>query len=79
MGAGQVHYGEVAQNIYDRAKVYVDSMESARVELKGLKANFCGTIGQVIRESVKRGPPEVLLPSAGHQERSITIFQSMGT
>lgn len=73
VGAGQVHYGEVAQDIYDRALVYVDCMESASVELKGLKANIQGTIGDVI---YKCGQSQSLPSIAG--EPRITIFQSMG-
>ncbi|XP_061397730.1 ketimine reductase mu-crystallin [Musca vetustissima] len=67
VGAGQVHFGEVAQDIYDNGVVYVDSLVSAQTELKGLKANIVGEIGDVIRNKGQR-----------QEQNRITIFQSMG-
>ncbi|KAM7347128.1 ketimine reductase mu-crystallin [Cochliomyia hominivorax] len=66
VGAGQVHFGEVAQDIYDQSVVYVDSMASAKVELKDLKARIVGEVGEVIRNG-KRSENE-----------RVTIYQSMG-
>lgn len=66
VGAGQVHFGEVAQDVYDHSVVYVDSMVSAKVELKDLKARIIGEVGEVIRNA-KRSENE-----------RITIYQSMG-
>ena len=66
MGAGQVHFGEVAQDIYDHSVVYVDSMVSAKVELRDLKARIVGEVGEVIRTGQRL------------DAERITIFQSMG-
>lgn len=66
MGAGQVHFGEVAQDIYDHSVVYVDSMLSAKVELKDLKARIVGEVGEIIRTGQRL------------ETERITIFQSMG-
>lgn len=57
----------MAQDIYDQSVVYVDSIVTARVELKDLKARIVGEVGEVIRNGKR---PE--------NER-ITIYQSMGT
>uniref|UniRef100_A0A1A9Z9S9 Ketimine reductase mu-crystallin n=1 Tax=Glossina pallidipes TaxID=7398 RepID=A0A1A9Z9S9_GLOPL len=66
VGAGAVHFGEVSQDIYDNAVVYVDSLINARTELKDLKANIIGEIGQVIREG------------RSAENKSLTIYQSLG-
>lgn len=66
VGAGEVHFGEVAQNIYDKANVYIDSWASAKVELKDLKANIVNEVGHVI--CTQEYPPQ----------EGITIFQSLG-
>ncbi|XP_037812511.1 ketimine reductase mu-crystallin [Lucilia sericata] len=66
VGAGQVHFGEVAQDIYDQSVVYVDSMVSAKVELKDLKARIIGEVGEVIRNGKRT------------ENERITIYQSMG-
>ncbi|XP_013105537.2 ketimine reductase mu-crystallin [Stomoxys calcitrans] len=67
VGAGQVHFGEVGQDIYDNAVVYVDSLVSAKTELKDLKATIIGEVGEVIRNEGQRT-----------ENNRITIFQSMG-
>ncbi|XP_058985795.1 ketimine reductase mu-crystallin-like [Musca domestica] len=67
VGAGQVHFGEVAQDIYDNGVVYVDSLVSAKTELKDLKAKIVGEVGEVIRNKGQRS-----------ENNRITIFQSMG-
>ncbi|XP_073827884.1 ketimine reductase mu-crystallin [Musca autumnalis] len=67
VGAGQVHFGEVAQDIYDNGVVYVDSLVSAKTELKDLKATIVGEVGDVIRNRGQRS-----------ENNRITIFQSMG-
>uniref|UniRef100_A0A1B0FN91 Ketimine reductase mu-crystallin n=1 Tax=Glossina morsitans morsitans TaxID=37546 RepID=A0A1B0FN91_GLOMM len=66
VGAGAVHFGEVSQDIYDNAVVYVDSLINARTELKDLKANIIGEIGQVIREDRRT------------ENKCLTIYQSLG-
>lgn len=66
VGAGQVHFGEVGQDIYDQGVVYVDSMVSARIELKDLKARIVGEVGEVIRSGKRT------------ENERITIYQSMG-
>uniref|UniRef100_A0A1A9WCF4 Ketimine reductase mu-crystallin n=1 Tax=Glossina brevipalpis TaxID=37001 RepID=A0A1A9WCF4_9MUSC len=66
VGAGAVHFGEVSQDIYDNAVVYVDSLINARIELKDLKANIIGEVGQVIRDGKRK------------EEKCLTIYQSMG-
>ncbi|KAL5281518.1 CRYM family protein [Megaselia abdita] len=65
VGAGETHHGELSQDLYDIAKVYVDHMAGAEVELKTLKAEIVGEVGEVIINKK--------YPSDG-----ITIFQSMG-
>ncbi|KAL9884385.1 ketimine reductase mu-crystallin [Glossina fuscipes fuscipes] len=66
VGAGAVHFGEVSQDIYDNAVIYVDSLINARTELKDLKANIIGEIGQVIREGKRT------------EKKCLTIYQSLG-
>ncbi|GAB0093327.1 Ketimine reductase mu-crystallin [Sergentomyia squamirostris] len=66
VGAGEVHHAEVHQDVYDVAKVYTDHWEGARTELKELKAEIVGLVGEVLH---KQKPT----PSTG-----ITIFQSLG-
>lgn len=61
-----MHFGEVGQDIYDQGVVYVDSMLSAKVELKDLKARIVGEVGEVIRNGRRT------------ETERITIFQSMG-
>lgn len=65
VGAGENHHNELSQDLYDVAKVYVDTLAGANVELKTLKAEIVGEVGEVINK--KR------YPSGG-----ITVFQSMG-
>lgn len=66
MGAGQVHFGEVATDIYRQAKVYVDCHANAEAELRGLPAAITAELGAVI---LNGNYPE---------EAGISIFQSMG-
>ncbi|CAD6998807.1 ketimine reductase mu-crystallin [Ceratitis capitata] len=66
VGAGQVHFGEIGSDIYDNAKVYIDSWENAKKELVGLQAEIIGEVGEVINSS--KYP----------LNDKITIFQSMG-
>ncbi|XP_055710386.1 ketimine reductase mu-crystallin [Phlebotomus papatasi] len=66
IGAGEVHHAEIHQNVYDVAKVYTDHWEGARAELKDLKAEITGLVGEVL---CQKKPS----PSGG-----ITIFQSLG-
>ncbi|KAH8280762.1 hypothetical protein KR054_010256 [Drosophila jambulina] len=66
VGAGEVHFGEVASDIYRQAKVYVDCFANAEAELKGLPAPIEGEVGAVM---LKEDYPA---------ETGITIFQSMG-
>lgn len=65
VGAGETHHGELSQDLYDVAKVYVDHTAGANVELKSLKAEIVGEVGTVINKEN--------YPNAG-----ITVFQSMG-
>lgn len=65
VGAGENHHNELSQDLYDVAKVYVDHMAGANVELKTLKAEIIGEVGEVINKNK--------YPSGG-----ITVFQSMG-
>lgn len=66
VGAGETHHGELSQDLYDVSKVYVDHMAGANVELKTLKAEIVGEVGEVINKKK--------YPSSG----GITVFQSMG-
>lgn len=65
VGAGEIHHGELSQDLYDVAKVYVDHMAGANVELKNLKAEIIGEVGEVINKK-------------SYPSRGITVFQSMG-
>lgn len=65
VGAGEIHHGELSQDLYDVAKVYVDHIAGAKVELKNLKAEIVGEVGEVIQKKT--------YPTGG-----ITVFQSMG-
>lgn len=68
IGAGQYHHSEIAEDIYTNAetKIYVDSNDGARSELKTLNAPIVGEVGDIING---QSTP----PAAG-----ITIFHSMG-
>lgn len=66
VGAGEVHFGEVSDDIYQESLVYVDCMENARHELVGLPAPIAGEVGDVI---INGNYPD---------EQALTIFQSMG-
>lgn len=61
-----MHFGEVAQDIYDRAVVYIDSKASAATELADLQARTIGEVGEVIRIGKRT------------ENERITIFQSLG-
>ncbi|KAH8303905.1 hypothetical protein KR044_009142, partial [Drosophila immigrans] len=66
VGAGEVHFGEVANDVYARSEVFVDSLASAEHELRGFPVPIAGEVGGVIESGYK---PATL---------STTIFQSMG-
>ncbi|KAH8303256.1 hypothetical protein KR059_004755, partial [Drosophila kikkawai] len=66
VGAGEVHFGEVASDVYRQAKVYVDCHANAEAELKGLPAPIAGELGAVI------------LNADYPAQSGISIFQSMG-
>ncbi|XP_022233505.1 ketimine reductase mu-crystallin [Drosophila obscura] len=66
VGAGEVHYSEVAPNVYELAQVYVDCFANAESELIGLPAPIAGELGSVIAGGQ--------YPAAS----AVTIFQSMG-
>ncbi|KAH8336158.1 hypothetical protein KR074_004739 [Drosophila pseudoananassae] len=66
VGAGEIHFSEVAPSVYHKAKVYVDCYANAEAELVGLPAPIAAEVGEVILN--KKYP----------KEQDITIFQSMG-
>ncbi|KAL7744073.1 hypothetical protein ACLKA6_001294 [Drosophila palustris] len=66
IGAGEVHFGEVATDIYMQSRVYVDSLVSAEHELRGFPAPLVGEVGAVINSG---SSPEL---------QALTVFQSMG-
>ncbi|SPP78125.1 ketimine reductase mu-crystallin [Drosophila guanche] len=66
VGAGEIHYSEVADNVYGLAQIYVDSYANAQSELIGLAAPITAELGSVIKHGT--------LPA----ESAVTIFQSMG-
>lgn len=67
MGAGEVHFGEVAADVYTQSLVYVDCMSNAEHELQGLPQPLgMHELGSTI---IKGNYPG---------EHSVTIFQSMG-
>ncbi|EDW46199.1 ketimine reductase mu-crystallin [Drosophila sechellia] len=66
VGAGENHFSEVAPDIYQRAKVYVDCYANAEAELVGLPAPITAEVG------------EIILDGNYPREAEISIFQSMG-
>ncbi|KAH8272705.1 hypothetical protein KR026_005212, partial [Drosophila bipectinata] len=66
VGAGEIHFSEVAPSVYHKAKVYVDCYANAEAELVGLPAPITAEVG------------EVILNEEYPKEQDITIFQSMG-
>lgn len=66
MGAGEIHFSEVAPSVYQKSRVYVDCYANAEAELVGLPAPITAEVGEVI---LSQDYPE---------EQDITIFQSMG-
>lgn len=67
VGTGEVHFGEVAADIYTQSMVYVDCMSNAEQELQGLPQPLgMHELGSII---IKGNYPS---------EDSLTIFQSMG-
>ncbi|XP_030378212.1 ketimine reductase mu-crystallin [Scaptodrosophila lebanonensis] len=66
VGAGEVHFGELANDIYAEAEVYVDSRASAAIELRDLPASIVAEVG------------EVILDGNYPDERALSVFQSLG-
>lgn len=68
VSAGAHHHSELSQDIYSDpdTKIYVDSNDNARSELKTLNATIIGEVGDIINT---HSTP----PTGG-----ITIFHSMG-
>lgn len=66
MGAGTNHFSELSQEIYDNCHVYIDHTAGAKAELKDLRTNIVGEVGEVIGAAKP-------VPSGG-----ITVFQSLG-
>ncbi|EDV38326.1 uncharacterized protein Dana_GF21752 [Drosophila ananassae] len=66
VGAGEIHFSEVAPSVYRRSKVYVDCYANAEAELVGLPAPITAEVG------------EVILSKDYPKEQDITVFQSMG-
>lgn len=66
VGAGEVHFGEVATDIYMQSKVYVDSLANAQTELKDFPVPIAGELGAVINNGYS---PDM---------NDLTVFQSMG-
>lgn len=68
VGAGEVHFGEVSEDIYRQSVVYVDCMSNAENELKGLPQPLAmHELGSLIIDGNYPG------------QDALTIFQSMGT
>ncbi|KFB51235.1 AGAP011137-PA-like protein [Anopheles sinensis] len=70
VGAGEYHHAELAQDIYDSCRVYIDHWEGARKELATLRSNVVGEVGEIIL-----GDAGKLLPA---KPGGITVFQSLG-
>uniref|UniRef100_A0A182JHI2 Ketimine reductase mu-crystallin n=1 Tax=Anopheles atroparvus TaxID=41427 RepID=A0A182JHI2_ANOAO len=70
VGAGEFHHAELAQDVYDDCRVYIDHWEGARKELATLRANVVGEVGEIIL-----GDADRLLPA---KRSGITVFQSLG-
>ncbi|KAH8366377.1 hypothetical protein KR084_002842 [Drosophila pseudotakahashii] len=66
VGAGEVHFSELATDIYQQSKVYVDCYANAESELVGLPAEITAELGAIMLEGN--------YPAAA----DISIFQSMG-
>lgn len=67
IGAGLNHHSELADDVYARSAIYVDSIVSARSELATLNHPILGQVGEVILGQLP-------VPSA----EASTVFQSMG-
>lgn len=68
IGAGpHGHFAELAADLYERAHIYCDSIESARVELHDMPHPIVGQVGDVIAGQLAR-------PAAD----ALTVFQSLG-
>lgn len=69
VGAGIHHYCELGESVYEKSSIYTDSMENARIELKGLIEKgfpILGEVGEIIN---------------GHKEltkNDVVIFHSLG-
>lgn len=60
------HHSELSTELYLNCSVYVDNWASAKTELKTLKANIVGQVGDIINGKISR------------INNGITVFQSMG-
>lgn len=67
VGAGINHHSELDDSVYSIGQIYVDTMVSAKVELKTLRHPIIGELGEVML-NFKKAPAS----------DSLTIFQSMG-
>ncbi|KAK6625955.1 hypothetical protein RUM43_006254 [Polyplax serrata] len=69
VGAGRKHYCELDRSIYEKSSIYTDSMENAKVELKGLEDEgfpILGEVGELIN-----GRKEMT-------KNDVVIFHSLG-
>lgn len=64
------HYSEVAMDVYQNSKVFIESRVGIETELRGIEAYVSGEIGEII-EGRKQ------LSDDGDVARK-TLFQSMG-
>jgi len=60
------HHAELSQDIYDNCSLYIDHWAGYKTELKDLKTNVIGTVGDAIID-------EKNIP-----EKGISVFQSLG-
>ncbi|XP_058054421.1 ketimine reductase mu-crystallin [Anopheles bellator] len=71
IGAGEYHHAELAQDVYDHCRVYIDHWDGARKELANLRSTIVGEVGEVIL----RGEADTSLLPKGS---GISVFQSLG-
>jgi thiomorpholine-carboxylate dehydrogenase len=71
IGAGTNHHSELAMDIYQSARVYVESSVGLQTELKGIASLVSGEIGAIIDGRKQRD-------ADGMTNGGRSVFQSMG-
>ncbi|EEB12975.1 ornithine cyclodeaminase, putative [Pediculus humanus corporis] len=69
IGAGIKHHCELDDSIYEKSSIYTDSMENARVELKGLIEEGYPVLGEI---------GEIIIGKKEIVKNDVIIFHSLG-